>query len=397
VRPKNSKHVLMASVGMTVLAAFIPASTFAQSGPSYVQQSLSGVRDQPQPDRAAVLSAKLKKIVKTAPKAPVPNVKMDPNFEVQLQNFNSNLAVLQDQVDALPEQPEESTNSPKSQHDNGSQNSGKQSQQTSNTPPIPSSDNNFLDDVLKWNMPVYIYPSGSNGIDVASTYCLPANVKVMGLDSKFTQAKKTGSDTTINYLPVRLDDSRFEGKALNAQLQNQTDPVRRCDNIPATAVDIKLGQPDLTKGLAIYDDTQFFVSEADLNHAASRSGWDYGALVVPFKFQMSDESTVVGSASLGGYLGYRCPLNLIGFRFTPMIFLGVSEVPSPQTDAAGKTTTQTLAGLSYGIGFIAKIKDDFNVGLVFGADHVNAGQSYQYQDKPWVSLSLGYSLTSLTQ
>jgi hypothetical protein len=96
---------------------------------------------------------------------------------------------------------------------------------------------------------------------------------------------------------------------------------------------------------------------------------------------------------LGGYVGYRFPWDLWGLRIRPVAFVGLSEVPISQPNGSGGTTSQTLAGISYGVGLIGTIKDRFNLGIIFGADHVDSIQQYQYQDKPWVSLELGISLT----
>lgn len=70
-----------------------------------------------------------------------------------------------------------------------------QGQSTNSTPPIPNSDSNYLDDTLEWNMPVYIHPTGSSGVDLSSTFCLPANTPVIGLDSKYTTGTPPSSET----------------------------------------------------------------------------------------------------------------------------------------------------------------------------------------------------------
>jgi hypothetical protein len=260
---------------------------------------------------------------------------------------------------------------------------------TNSTPPIPNSDSNYLDDKLNWDVPIHVYPMGAKGIDLSSTYCLPASVTVTGLDFKYTTATPPNTTTTQNYLPVKLDDPRFKGKRLDAKLQDPSQPM--CDNLAATAA--TTAAPALTVALPIYDDTQFYVGGSDLDHTATRSGWDFGTLIVPFKFQMSDKSLVTGSATLGGYVGYNIGLNMPGFRVSPVAFVGVSDISMPQSGGSGSSSsTQTVAGISYGVGLMGTIKDSFNISLVFGADHASSN-NYQYQDKPWVSFALGYSFT----
>jgi hypothetical protein len=121
----------------------------------------------------------------------------------------------------------------------------------------------------------------------------------------------------------------------------------------------------------------------------SRSGFDFGALAVPFKVQMTGKQAFSSSASLGGYVGYRIPVGTdSGLVISPILFAGASNISVPsQSDP---TTTETVAGLSYGIGFITTVKDSIQVGLVVGFDHVDSA-SYAYNDKPWLSFEIGYS------
>ncbi|HTT98949.1 MAG TPA: hypothetical protein VMF58_12930 [Rhizomicrobium sp.] len=275
-------------------------------------------------------------------------------------------------------------------------------QSTPSTPPIPNSDSNYLDDTLEWNMPVYIYPTGNKGVDLSSTFCLPANTPVIGLDSKYTTGTPPNSTTAQNYLPLRLGDSVLKNvdMVLLTKAQSQSSPAStqgaaRCDHISNAAVAVdKANPPKLTNDeYPIFTDTQFYVSANDLDHTATRAGWDFGTLVVPFKFQMSDKSIVTGSATLGGYVGYNFGLDMPGFRVSPVVFVGVSDISMTNSGGTGgKSTTDTVAGMSYGIGLMGTIKDSFNISLVFGADHASS-KSYQYQDKPWVSFALGYSFT----
>jgi len=243
---------------------------------------------------------------------------------------------------------------------------------------IPSGDDDYLDDSLRWHVPVHVYQMVSTGdVDLSKAFCLPAGTSVLGMSSTFTSGSQTdssGSGTpAANYLPVKLGGRLFlKGTpTATASGQDMSKGAEMCaPTNPATQ-------------LPLTDTQEFFVAANDLKDA-DREGLDFGTLVVPFKFQLSDKKAVTGSATLGGYVGYRLPWDIAGMRVRPVLFAGLSEVP---------TGSQTVAGLSYGGGLIGTIKDRFNFGLLVGADHVDSVQQYQYQDKPWISLVLGISLT----
>ena len=256
--------------------------------------------------------------------------------------------------------------------------------------PIPNSKDNYLDDHLTWRTSIHVHATTADGgVDLNNTYCLPAQSRVIGLAADFTSGAKNpdgkGEAPATGYLPVQLDpDGGFFTQDLPSEmnppsLKEQDSKKRMCDGS---------GVPSFP----LAADTQFFIDTKDLENA-DREGLDFGTLVVPFKFQMSDESAITTSATLGGYVGYRIPIDFIGLRIRPVAFVGLSEVPVSQIGSDGKTKSENLAGLSYGFGLIGTIKDKFNLGIVFGADHVDSVPKYKYQDKPWVSLVLGLSLT----
>jgi len=155
--------------------------------------------------------------------------------------------------------------------------------------------------------------------------------------------------------------------------------------VQGTLTDIDLSSsPPLPPGTPVYID-------ADVaKHADYRVGFDYGLLAVPFKMQMTGKQSFSGSATLGGYIGYRIPLTDLGFEFSPVLFAGASNITVP-TAPGSKSPTETAAGFSYGGGFIGRVKESIQVGLVVGFDHVDSAQPYAYNDKPWLSLEIGYS------
>jgi hypothetical protein len=258
---------------------------------------------------------------------------------------------------------------------------------------IPNSSGNYLDDRLAW--PSAIEAKASLGGDVADGYCIPANTKVIGahaaLDTDVQQTTTTGSKTagqtagtsTSQFQAVTLDTSK-PILGLFGEAQPNTLPAPQ--NHAAVC-------PDVTNPQTFEEGALAYISAGDMNNVGYRAGFDYGALAVPFKLQLTGGKAYTGSASLGAYLGYQNPIGNWGINVTPMIFAGVSDI-STAASTGSTTTSQTVAGLSYGGGFLFQIKDSFQAGVVLGFDHVTSAQTYQYNDKPWISLQLGYSFAN---
>jgi hypothetical protein len=125
------------------------------------------------------------------------------------------------------------------------------------------------------------------------------------------------------------------------------------------------------------------------NNGFTRRGATYGALVVPFKYQLRGDKQFTGGASLGGYAGYRFEsLQKIGLTATPIIFMGASSVTVP-----GNTPddSKNLMGFSYGLGLVGTFQNSFQSGLVLGWDRVGKNDGYKYNGKPWIALQIGFA------
>jgi hypothetical protein len=119
-----------------------------------------------------------------------------------------------------------------------------------------------------------------------------------------------------------------------------------------------------------------------------RYGLTYGTLIVPYKYQFRGDRSVAGGATLGGYVGYRAS-SLLFTSVSLITFAGPTKVDVARLKD-GKAETESLAGLSYGVGMLGTVKDSFKAGLVIGTDRVAKSAGYVNNGKAWVSLSLGY-------
>lgn len=135
----------------------------------------------------------------------------------------------------------------------------------------------------------------------------------------------------------------------------------------------------------------------------NRYGFTYGGLVVPFKFELTGKKEFKGSASVAPYMGYRLGFESSGIELAfPVVFAGVSNVSGTNTTttaatattpASSSTSTSDLAAFSYGTGVIGILKQTFQFGAVLGFDHAGSGQGFQYNDKPWLAVEIGYQFS----
>jgi hypothetical protein len=122
----------------------------------------------------------------------------------------------------------------------------------------------------------------------------------------------------------------------------------------------------------------------------NRYGLTYGLLAVPFKYQLTGPKEFTGSATVGPYFGYRTMSSSRGYGISYIAFLGYSNISVTQ-DLNGESKSQNLASIGYGIGAVATVKGNFQLGAVLGFDHVSKDSAYKYNNKPWLAAELGYS------
>ncbi|NOT20226.1 MAG: hypothetical protein HOP24_08160 [Sideroxydans sp.] len=113
-------------------------------------------------------------------------------------------------------------------------------------------------------------------------------------------------------------------------------------------------------------------------------GIDKGILVVPYKVRSGD---LYGDTTLGPYFALK------GDLFTLLATFGMTQVTVSDM-ATSKVKSET--GLSFALGTIWSLGDNFEIGLVAGKDHLSgaAGKNFQFQDKVWWSFAIGYNFTN---
>ena len=134
-------------------------------------------------------------------------------------------------------------------------------------------------------------------------------------------------------------------------------------------------------------DQEYVISEDDAKSCGD-SGVAYGALFVPFKYQLTGNHDTYGSMSLGSYIGLR---NTPPFQRNvditfPLVFAGPSY-------ATSTSTSTTVMGISYGGGLLVAVNGAFYVGAVIGWDSISKTAGYQYNNKPWLALQVGWDIS----
>ena len=129
----------------------------------------------------------------------------------------------------------------------------------------------------------------------------------------------------------------------------------------------------------------------------SQRGWTFGVLLVPFKYQLSDQS-LSSSTTIGPYLGYRIAdwaEMTAGTSTTLVGSIGlVNNIPVPTAPGVTPAGSVNRSGLStaFGVVFSVDKGTGIQVGLLLGQDRLgsNAVAPYAYEGKTWVSVSVGY-------
>lgn len=142
------------------------------------------------------------------------------------------------------------------------------------------------------------------------------------------------------------------------------------------------------------------IKASDLVDAgASRRGWVYGMMAVPFKYYRSGAGSQTGNLSVGPYAGWRYARN--GSGFTLAASAGLASLQGETRDSANNIIDRPqLVGYTVAAGVLWDISKrpgtrPFQLGLVLGEDRVGRSNlsKFAQHGKTWVALQLGYQFT----
>ena len=249
---------------------------------------------------------------------------------------------------------------------------------------VPNDLTNYQGDRVSFNGDVIVTIQKADG-SAGGQVCIPARVKLrggVGYSASGTDGKtETG---TLFRLQRNRDETPNVLKRMVETISGRN-PGKQCapESIPKDAKLEDYGTLQPSVDLRVAKDT---LERTQPN----RYGLTYGLLAIPFKYQLTGPKDFSGSATVGPYFGYRTLDTGNGYGVSYIGFLGYSNLSVTQT-VGGQSTTQNLASIGYGIGAIATVKGNFQMGAVLGFDHVSKSANYQYNNKPWLAVELGYS------
>jgi len=232
--------------------------------------------------------------------------------------------------------------------------------------PIGNDLTNYQGDRIRFEQDLVVGLQAVDG-SLLGHVCLPKGTRLLG-EQGYTAGGERGT----------LFMLRENAKSSTSSCQKDRRPTTKEPN-QAISDDLTLRESDIIR----------VTSDQISGAPPDRNGLTYGVLTVPFKYHFQGNKDIGGSATLGPYAGYRATRGgFYGLSFVG--FVGASNVSVTQ-NIDGKSTTQTLAGLSYGAGIVATVKGQFQLGAVLGVDQVSKSANYQYNGKVWLAVELGYA------
>ena len=129
---------------------------------------------------------------------------------------------------------------------------------------------------------------------------------------------------------------------------------------------------------------------------AQRTGWVYGALILPYKYHFDDKS-FSSEASIGPYLGRRSTLGNISYIWT--LTAGLTPLSVDSVDQNGNKKSTSLLAFTSAIGLMFELNkgaSPFRAGIFYGRDMVssNSAVTYTHDRKTWLAVQLGWDFVA---
>ena len=131
-------------------------------------------------------------------------------------------------------------------------------------------------------------------------------------------------------------------------------------------------------------------------NGALRSGWVYGALVLPYKYHPDDKS-FSSETSIGPYVGRRSTLGALSYIWA--VTAGLTPLSVESVDQDGNKKTTNLAAFTYAAGLMFEFNkgaSPFRAGIFFGRDIVSSDSAvtYKHDRKNWLAFQLGWDFVA---
>lgn len=131
-------------------------------------------------------------------------------------------------------------------------------------------------------------------------------------------------------------------------------------------------------------------------NGALRSGWVYGALVLPYKYHPDDKS-FSSETSIGPYVGRRSTLGALSYIWA--VTAGLTPLSVESVDQDGNKKTTNLTAFTYAAGLMFEVNkgaSPFRAGIFFGRDVVSSDTAvtYKHDRKNWLAFQLGWDFVA---
>ncbi len=141
---------------------------------------------------------------------------------------------------------------------------------------------------------------------------------------------------------------------------------------------------------------QHVSAEELIKNGAQRTGWVYGALILPYKYHFDDKS-FSSEVSIGPYLGRRSTLSAVSYIWA--VTAGLTPLSVDSVDQNGNKKSTTLTAFTYAAGLMFELNkgaSPFRAGIFFGRDVVSSDSAvtYKHDRKNWMAFQLGYDFVA---
>ncbi len=230
-------------------------------------------------------------------------------------------------------------------------------------------------------------PSTGFGIGLGDTIILRVDTPGFRAIDNSQAALCAGEKTALIVSAVSSDG----GQTLYVRLATPYDfPLTISLKKPqATQCQAPSSTPQLSAGI------EYSIAASALNtHEYSAAGFEYGVLLTPYKFHISDRSLIT-SATIGPYVGFHI-LTSPGSEVSEVFSIGIGSVSvaSPSSSPTGvSTSNQVSLSIAEGAVWTLTKAGKFQMAFLVGIDWLGNGKGYQYEGKPWFGIGFGTSLT----
>ena len=180
---------------------------------------------------------------------------------------------------------------------------------------------------------------------------------------------------------TELPKSALFRKTFDENAQTENEMVVHVYDVPS-----EQGKENETKDK--YFSKPFKICTAGKNYTSKSKynrvgGMNTGVLFVPFKMRSGD---LFADTEVGPYVSYKFE------KLEYLLNVGISQISISEV---GTKDVESKTGLTVALGVNFEVAKNWDIAILSGVDHLSGaeGDTWEYQDKPWLSFSIGFNFT----